>query len=93
MLVKWKKILNKSKWHITDEVVDNILSDLSKENVESALRILLDYGQTDGAHHKLWVIDQAVRRIAGSYYDKLISAHKNGESGPNTYEWDTGIAP
>lgn len=58
-----------------------------------ALAVLLDYGQTDGAHHKAWVIDQAVRALAGDDYAALIAEHKSGEDGPETYEWDVGIAP
>ncbi len=71
-----------------DEIIETIF-ELGKDDAEQALRILLDYGQTDGSHHKAWVIDQAVRRLAGGFYDELIEAYKqNGE-----YEWDEGIAP
>jgi len=63
------------------------------DNPEEALRILIRNGQTDGEHHKTWVIDQAVRALAGEYYDELITAANGGEDGPNTYEWDVGIPP
>lgn len=75
-----------------EEIIENIF-ELGEDNAEAALRILLEHGQTDGSHHKSWVIDQAVRKLAGSYYDELIAAYKDGEDGPDTYEWDGGIAP
>lgn len=56
---------------------------------KGAMRVLLNYGQIDGAHHKAWVIDQALRHLAGAAYEELIEAYKNdGE-----YDWDEGIAP
>lgn len=75
-----------------DEIVEKIFK-LGKDDAEAALRCLLGYGQVDGAHHKQWVIDQAVRRLAGAYYDDLIAAYQDGEDGPETYEWDQGVAP
>jgi hypothetical protein len=54
-----------------------------------ALRIALDYGQIDGAHHKQWVIDQMVRELCGDHYQATIAAYENdGE-----YWWDTGTPP
>ena len=64
-----------------------------KCDLENALRVLICYGGIDGAHHKAWVIDQAVRALAGDYYEELIAAANDGEDGPETYEWDVGIAP
>lgn len=75
-----------------NEIIETIF-ELGKDNAQEALRVLLQYGQIDGAHHKAWVIDQAVRHLAESYYDELIAAYKDGEDGPDTYGWDEGIAP
>lgn len=75
-----------------EEIIENIF-ELGKDDAEAALRVLLDYSQIDGAHHKNWVIDQAVRHLAGPYYEELIAAYKAGEDGPETYEWNEGIAP
>jgi hypothetical protein len=82
-----------------------------------ALAYAKDNGSTDGAHHKMWVIDQMVRALTGcplvtgtaldyegqSYtferqgesdeYIAWVAAHNAGEDGPNTYEWEVGIAP
>ena len=51
-----------------------------------------------------WVIDQMVRALTGCpvnaegqgespAYQTLVAAAKAGEDGPETYSWDTGIAP
>lgn len=61
--------------------------------VEIALEIALRYGGTDGAHHKEWVIDQMVRALTGDKYEQWVRDACDGEDGPNTYEWDEGIAP
>ena len=51
-----------------------------------AAELLLRYGQIDGAHHKTWVIDQALRILLGDAYDDV--AHGDPE-----HPWDVGIAP
>jgi len=58
-----------------------------------ALSIAGEHGQIDGGHHKAWVIDQMCRKILGDDYETFIKNRKAVELGPNTYEWDTGIAP
>lgn len=63
------------------------------DRTELALELLLNFGQTDGDHHKLWVIDQVVRLLAGDRYEAMVTEYRDGEDGPDTYEWDTGIAP
>lgn len=68
------------------------LNDLS-EKITKAIEIAVRYGGTDGAHHKAWVIDQMVRDLSGENYKQLVEAAKAGEDGPETYEWDEGIAP
>ena len=65
----------------------------SKDRIKKAIDIALDYGGCDGGHHKMWVIDQMVRVLAGDDYDQIVAEAKNGEDGPETYEWDEGIAP
>ena len=63
------------------------------EKIEKALDIGVKYGGVDGSHHKAWVIDQMIRLLAGDEYDDLVARSKAGEDGPNTYDWDCGIAP
>ncbi len=59
----------------------------------AALDIALRYGQIDGGHHKMWVIDQMVRALTGNSYEAWVAEACDGEDGPDTYEWDEGIAP
>lgn len=61
--------------------------------VVEALDLIFLYGGIDGAHHKQWVLDQVARKLTGDGYRAWVAAHNAGEDGPNTYEWDEGIAP
>ena len=63
------------------------------ERIEKALRVAMRFGNTDGEHHKAWVIDQMVRALTGEGYEAWVAIKKDGEDGPNTYDWDTGTAP
>jgi hypothetical protein len=65
----------------------------NRKRIEEALRLAMSHGQTDGAHHKMWVIDQMVRALAGDHYEQFVKNACHGEDGYDTYEWDTGIAP
>jgi hypothetical protein len=71
------------------------MSDVPEEIVaiNSALKLIARYAGTDGAHHKAWVIDQVARILLGNEYDAWVRELKYGEDGPDTYGWDTGIAP
>lgn len=73
--------------------------------IQRALDVAVQYGQFDGSHHKAWAIDQMVRALTGSStvgdptridseeYTQLIADAKDGEDGPDSYEWDEGIPP
>jgi hypothetical protein len=52
-------------------------------------------GQYDGAHHKMWVIDQIVRIITGDDYEAWVTWFRGEEDeyGDFEYSWDEGIAP
>lgn len=62
-----------------------------KQKIDKALEIAWEYGQFDGAHHKMWVIDQMVRVLSDDYY-KFVKEYEE-EDGEKQYEWDYGIAP
>lgn len=64
-----------------------------QHQMDEALAVLTEYGQVDGAHHLRWVIDQAVRALTGTGYDRTIAEYCAGEDGPETYHWDTGTPP
>jgi len=63
------------------------------DHVEEALDLINRYGGIDGGHHKQWVLDQVVRALAGPGYEDWVKEHCDGKDGPETYEWDEGIAP
>lgn len=65
----------------------------AQERIDRALGYIRQYGSIDGAHHKQWVLDQVVRSLTGNQYEEWVRAQKAGEDGPDTYEWDEGIAP
>lgn len=62
------------------------------DKVKQALDLIEQYGGIDGGHHKQWVLDQLVRVLADDY-DQWVKDACAGEDGPDTYEWDEGIAP
>lgn len=64
-----------------------------EQRILKAIDIAITFGGTDGAHHKMWVIDQILRTLAGSEYESIVADAKDGEDGPDTYEWDGGVAP
>ena len=61
--------------------------------IQEAINLGIRYGGIDGSHHKMWTIDQMLRILCGDDYDETIRQAKSGEDGPDTYEWDVGIAP
>lgn len=65
------------------------------EHSNKALEIAFQYGQIDGAHHKMWVIDQMVRVLIGNEedYQKWVKNYCYDEETNEEYEWDTGIIP
>ena len=64
-----------------------------EQKIEAALELARNYAQIDGAHHKAWTLDQMVRALTGDGYQQWVAVHNQGDDGPNTYGWDTGIAP
>lgn len=63
------------------------------ERINEAIELAVRYGGFDGDHHKAWVIDQMVRVLAGERYEQIVREVCAGEDGPDTYSWETGIAP
>ena len=63
------------------------------QRVTAAIEIISKYGGIDGGHHKQWVLDQVMRILLHDCYDEWLATYCKGEDGPDTYSWDTGIAP
>jgi len=64
----------------------------SEERIKKALEYIHKNGGIDGGHHKQWVLDQIVRCLVEDY-ETWVREYEDGEEGPETYKWDTGIAP
>lgn len=65
----------------------------TEEKIDKAIKLAVRYGGIDGDRHKAWVIDQMVRVLADDRYEEIVRQARAGEDGPETYDWDTGIAP
>lgn len=63
------------------------------KRTEDAMEVIERFGGIQGDHHRCWVLDQAARFIKGPDYDQWVVAMKAGEDGPDSYEYDVGIAP
>ncbi len=63
-----------------------------KDRIARALALAYRYGQIDGSHHRVWVIDNMVRLLTEEHYPEMIKLYKDGD-GPESYTWDEGIAP
>jgi len=66
------------------------------ERIYKAIELAFQYGQIDGSHHKMWVIDQMIRVLLNNdeaSYKDYVKCACDGEDGPNTYDWDEGVAP
>lgn len=64
-----------------------------RQRIERALDLAVQYGGIDGDHHKAWVIDQMVRELTQGDYAAFVERAKDGVDGPDTYDWEEGIAP
>ena len=53
-----------------------------KQQIAAAASLAEGYGRYDGAHHKMWVIDQMLRELLDVDYERVVSRG-----------WDEGIAP
>lgn len=61
----------------------------AENKIGSALLILEEDSQVDGAHHKAWVIDQIARALTDDEYERWVEDYCEGD----TYEWDEGVIP
>lgn len=57
--------------------------------VQAAIKIAEENAQIDGAHHKLWVIDQMLRVLLAENYSLFVTKYNSLNYPP----WDPGIAP
>jgi hypothetical protein len=57
------------------------------QRINAALELAMNYGTIDGDHHKAWVIDQMVRRLASGRYEEFVQSNFPDGS------WTVGTAP
>lgn len=57
--------------------------------LERIAAMIIDIGDTDGAHHKQWVLDQCLKLAAGEAYTTMTAIYFDLTG----QEWDRGIAP
>jgi hypothetical protein len=62
---------------------------VANARILDALDVLIKYGSIDGAHHKTWVIDQAIEKLLGPEQYKVFVA----ECEKAGYGYEHGIAP
>jgi hypothetical protein len=100
-LDRWQRVPNDNGWLLDPDmhrqrdwgIFERQEAETDSERVRLALELLANFGKEDGQHHQRWVIDQTVRILAGDGYEAWIAEYRDGEDGPETYEWDEGIAP
>ena len=63
------------------------------ERIDAAIDLMEELSTLDLARHGTWVLDQLLRVLAGNQYGQIVADIRNGEDGPDTYTWDTGVAP
>ena len=61
----------------------------SRERAIKTLAVAFLYGQFDGAHHRLWAIDQMVRALTGDDYNRFVEHYEEG----GDYTWKKGGPP
>lgn len=63
--------------------------------IDEAVSLILELGDTDGGHHKQWVLDQVLRILLDDKYAETIEEYNmwDEDSQEYIYEWDEGIAP
>lgn len=94
--IVWNLVVNgdNSIDFICAELVDQgLVVYTPEERIQEALAMATRYANIDGAHHKMWTIDQMVRVLAGVHYREFVKQACDGDEGPNTYEWDIGTPP
>ena len=67
-----------------------------QQKINKAITLIIGHSQVEGGHHKLWVIDQVLRVLAGDEYEKVIFIHNMGRVCSDEEEvnmWNCGIAP
>ncbi len=60
--------------------------EVCEPQVEKVIRFMAEYGQFDGAHHKDWVLQEAIRKLRGL-------KPKDFDGWLASVGWEKGIPP
>ncbi len=64
------------------------------KRIREAVKIGFEYGSFDGSHHKMWVIDQMLRKLlSAADYKAAIKELEKPDEYDDQYEWDVGVPP
>lgn len=95
MIQRWDDLTpeEQQRFLSTEELLQQLAAataraEAAEAQIGQVIYLLCNYGQTDGAHHKAWVIDQVARELLGDGYDKWVA-----NMAADGLTWDTGIAP
>ncbi len=61
------------------------------DRIKRAAAIAMQYGMTDGAHHKQWCIDQMLQAMLGDAGYAAFIEEANDD--PDYEEWNAGVSP
>lgn len=62
-----------------------------QEKIKETIKLITDYGDFDGAHHKQWVLTTALKILMGeAKYAEWLAEYNSSEE---YFDWDEGIAP
>lgn len=65
-------------------------ADKLENRLAEGRNVAFRYAQIDGGHHRLWVIDQRLRKMLGDEgYADFVAEYESEDD----YKWGTGIAP
>lgn len=84
----------------TDEVEENEMEDVLNtsfkdmpQSIQDAIKVIVDYGDIDGSHHKQWILDQALRYLMGNEYQEWRDRYDLAMARNDYSIWDEGVAP
>lgn len=63
------------------------------DKIHRALEIAWDFGAIDGAHHKMWAINQMIDALTDGHLKEFAARYEEELPNGDSYGWDEGIAP
>lgn len=57
---------------------EDLVNSSASDSASKVLELIFNYGQIDGSHHKLWVLDQIARTLTNEKYDRFVHFYEFG---------------